>query len=231
MKSLRIFAVLTLLSCLVCSCSSTRSSSGEEGKKRKKITGVTPGIKNPSRGVINASGDGLTPGIGQSNGAGSEENAASIANNAIVRANAAVKGSLQGLALLKDEDLLSRIAAGQQMEIGLSSAVQNTTKKKEIRDYAVMVWNDHAALQQELKRLSVQKNIVLATGVRLNVSGKTDLEFVQMMIEGNQNLVALYNVASKSSDAAIKEFALKQLPILKKHLEAAQELTKVVMPK
>lgn len=221
---------LIILSCLGYSCAS-RNTRDSDRQRKPVVTGITPSIKNPSRGVINASGDGLTPGIGKSNGAGSEENAANIANNAIARANAVVKNSPQNLAMLTDEELLNRMALSQQLETSLNIAVEKTISQSKIRDYAIMALSDYAKLRQELNKLSTQKNIVLVPGARLNISGKTDLEFVQLIIEGNQNLIALYNAASKSSDTAIREFALKQLPTLKKHLEAAQELTKVVRPK
>ncbi|ACU04629.1 MULTISPECIES: DUF4142 domain-containing protein [Pedobacter] len=231
MKSLRIFAILLILACLVYSCSSSRSSSAEEGKKRRKITGVTPGIKNPSRGVINASGDGLTPGIGQSNGAGSEENATSIANNAIAKANAMVRVNQQKLAAMSDEELVNKMLTDQQIEVKRSENAVRTTANTRIKDYAAMVLTDHAEIQHDLKKLSGSKNMALVTLKSLNVSSRTDLEFVEQMIESNQNMIALYTAAGKSKDPAIRAFALKQLPVLRKHLEAAQELTKVFKPK
>ncbi|WP_316811634.1 DUF4142 domain-containing protein [Pedobacter heparinus] len=229
MKSIRIFAILALLSCLIYSCLSSRNTSGEEGKKRKKITGVTPGIKNPSRGVINASGDGLTPGIGQSNGAGSEENAASIANNAIARANALVKINPQQLAALTDEELLNRMVLSQQTEVQLSGGAQRRTANVKIAAYATMILNDHTQLKSELKKLAAG-NIGLETSTTSEGLSGTDLQFVQKMIASNQGMIALYTAAGKAKDQAIREFALKNLPVLRKHLEAAQELTKSVKP-
>lgn len=230
MKSLRVSVILALLSCLIYSCSSSRNTSGAEGKKRKKITGVTPGIKNPSRGVINASGDGLTPGIGKSNGAGSEENAASIANNAIARANTLVKINQQQLAALTDEELLDKMAGMQQTEVKLCTAAQRKTANAKIAAYAAMVVSDHAEIKNDLKKLAAGKRMVLSAPAAGDILAGTDLQFVQKMIESNQGMIALYTAASSAKDQEIKDFALKQLPLLRKHLEAAQELTKSVKP-
>ncbi|MNY19873.1 hypothetical protein D3C86_1533290 [compost metagenome] len=118
--------------------------------------------------------------------------------------------------------------AAQQAEISVSSNTQKTTANDKIRDYASTILSSHATLTDGLKELSTQKNIALKEEVSLKKASKTDLEFVKMMIESNRNLISLYTAMSYSEDPELKAFALKQLPALRKHLEAAQELTKEV---
>jgi putative membrane protein len=229
MKSLRILILSALLPSLICSCSRSLSPSKDQTKKRSKITGVTPTVQNPNRSVINASGDGLTPGIGQQRSAGSEENAANIALNAIARANASIKNNQKQLESLTEEELIDKLSAALQMEIKLSTA-QLTSADSKIKYYATTVLNDHKQAQKELVKLSTQRNLPFVTPGLAKAAKKADLEFVQMMIESNQNMIGLYNVAGKSKDSDIRAFALKQLPILKNHLETAQELTKIFKP-
>nr|WP_121273690.1 DUF4142 domain-containing protein [Pedobacter schmidteae] len=228
MKTLRTIAILALLSCLLYACSSSINSS--KNKKRNKITGVNPAIQNPNRSVINASGDGLTPGIGQQRSAGSEENASSIASNAIAKANAAIKANREQLESMTEEELIDKMVSGLQMEMRLSSSAQRTTADQKIKYYASTILTDHNRILTELKKLSTKRNIPFVTPTSFKSSGKTDLEFVQMMIESNQSMIGLYTIASKSDDQPIKEFASKQLPLLREHLEAARELTKVFKP-
>jgi len=228
MKSLRILIISALLSSLICSCSRSINSSKDQTKKRAKITGVTPTVQNPNRSVINASGDGLTPGIGQQRSAGSQENASNIALNAIARANAAIKNNQKQLESLTEEELLDKLSTALQTEIRLSTA-QLASSDSKIKYYATTVLNDHKQTQKTLIKLSTQRNIPFVTPGTAKSSKKTDLEFVQMMIESNQHMIGLYNIAGKSKDSDIRAFALKQLPILKNHLEAAQELTKIVI--
>lgn len=230
MNKLHTIAISALLSCLFYSCATSRSSSTEEKKKRTKITTIKPGIKNPTGSVINASGDGLSQGINQPKGAGSRENATHIASNAIERANELAKSKQQKLDGLTSTELINGMMAAQQTEISVSSNTRKTTANDKIRDYASMIVSSHATLTDELKNLSTQKNIALREEVSLKKASKTDLEFVKMMIESNRNLISLYTAMSHSEDPELKAFALKQLPALKKHLEAAQELTKEVKP-
>lgn len=243
MKIFQILAVISLFTCVTYSCSISRSSSSADNKKQKsKITGVTPTVKNPSRGVINASGDGLTPGIGPSNGIGSEENATNIANNAIFKANAAFRAPQQKKDSLANEDFINNSAALEMMEINISKVAQQKTNNKKIKEYATMSLNDHLQIQNDLKRLYISKNIKLTDVIhsdlrkiktatdQLNTSadgGKGDFDFnyVQMTIETHQKNVKLFEDGIQSGDPAIRVFAAKYLPLLRNHLSAAQALT------
>lgn len=209
MNTLRIIATSALLSCLIYSCSTS------------KITTIYPEIKNPSRSVINATGDGLTPGINPTHGAGSLSNAKSAASSAIGRANGLAKGKEQNLETLTDAQLINRIATTQQMEISSSNNMDRITTNDKIRNYANMVSSDHTAIQKELKNLASEKNMILDKDVFLAGTPKTDLDFIKMMLESNRNLITIYTVLSNSKDPELREFALKQLPILKKHKDAA----------
>jgi len=228
MNTLRITAISILSSCLIYSCSTSRNLSAEGKRKGSKITTVNPTINNPTRSIINASGDGLTPGISQTRAAGSKVAANNIASDAIGRANMIAKGKQLSLEALTDAELISRIIAAQQMEISASNRAVRTVSKDKIKDYANLISADLTAIQKDLKKLSSQKNIVLEKDVLWGGTPKTDLGFVTMMLESNRNLISLYNRGSNADDPELKEFALKQLPILKKHLEVALELSQEI---
>lgn len=228
MNTFRITATSILLSCLIYSCSTSRNSSAEEKRKRTKITTINPGIKNPSRSVINASGDGLTPGINPSRPAGSRGNASNIASNAIGRANMLAKEKSQDLEALSDAELINRMAVAQQLEVNVSNKVARVSSKDKIKDYTSMVSSDHSDILKDLKKLATRQNIMLEKEIILGGTPKTDLDFVKIMIESNRKLITLYTVGSNSNNAELRDFTKKQLPILKKHLEAAQELSKEI---
>lgn len=247
MKSLQLLPVTIIVFCLISSCSSSRKSSEEQtGKRKNTLTSVKPNVKNPNRAVLNASGDGLTPGITQNNGAGSEENAASIANNAINKAGAAARAAQQKSGNLSDEDFINKVAVSEMMEMLISRSIQKTTVNKKIKDYAANILSDNSLIQNELKIVMDNKHIVLADSVNSGlqsvkksaekieaseVNGKADLEYVQLMIADLQSTIRLFEAGSRSKDPVINNFAVKYLPLLRKHLEGAQELTKEVSPK
>ncbi|MBB6498757.1 DUF4142 domain-containing protein [Pedobacter cryoconitis] len=229
MNTLRLIAASALLSCLIYSCSTSRNSSPEKKKKRNKITTLTPGIENPSQSVINASGDGLSTGINQPRGNGSRQNATNIASDAIERANGLIKDKQQILETPTDTELINRMITAQLMEISVSSNVRRTTTNAKITDYANLIIGNHKEIYKELTNLSSQKNIVIDAEIPGKSANKTDLDFVKTMIESNRNLITLYTFASNNAKTPeLRTFALKQLPLLKTHLEAAQELTKEV---
>lgn len=233
MKRFPLFSsFLAVVICLNYSCSS-RKPAGETGQKRKpSITGVTPGIKNPSVGVINASGDGLTPGIGRSNGAGSEESAASIANSAIAKANVAAKISERKLTALSDGELIGRIADRQDDIMEMSAAIQKNTAKEKIRTYAGAIVTQYREAKDRLKKLPAEKAVRSQGSVKtVTAGGKSDFDYVQAMIAGHQDMILLLTVAGDSKDSSIRDFATTYLPLAKQQLEDARELTKVVSPK
>lgn len=234
MKPLQLLSSLAILTSLAYACASRNSSRDGEQKRKPAITGVTPTIKNPSRGVINASGDGLTPGIGRSNGAGSEENAANIANNAIAKANVGVKISQNNLSSLSDEALIGRISARQESMEKTSSEILKVTRNEQIKRYAEMMVNEYGQVKNQLKKLSAVKSISLSSASQektTSAAGKSDFDYVQKTIEDQQYMVLLFTVASQSKDTGIREFGIKYLPLVKKQLEDARELTRVVTPK
>ncbi|SMC86751.1 DUF4142 domain-containing protein [Pedobacter africanus] len=232
MKPFQLFTGLSLVICLFGSCVSRKPTRDAEQKRKPAITGVTPTIKNPSRGVINASGDGLTPGIGRSNGAGSEESATSIANSAIAKANVAVKISERKLSGLSDEELMGRISELQNGIVDMSGSILKSTGKEKIRNYAEAVLKEYGAAQSQLKKLLAAQAVRSQNSPKAGSAvAKSDFDYVQAMISGHQDLILLLTVAGASKDNGLKNFGTAYLPLAKKQLEDARELTKLVSPK
>lgn len=251
MKSLRFYLILALATAVLYSCSSTKKASNDTGKTTKRgITGLSPNVKTPSRGVLNASGDGFTPGIPstKNNGAGSRENATNIANDAIARANGGVKIDANRFGALSNEDFLSQAGTSEALQIEMSRIAAGKTENSKIKEYAGMIQSDNQKIVSELKTLVAKKSISIPDSAMsggqavktsadiLNESMKAgkesfDFAYVEMMIADHRTEIRLFLEGSKSADADIKAFAAKHLPTLRKHLTEAQELTKQVSPK
>lgn len=233
MKTPRILTMIALIA-LTYACSTTRRPAGTDAKPRTtSVTGVKPTVANPSIGVINASGDALTPGIGQNRSRGSEENAANIANNSIVRAQAALKNPAGSMDSLSAQDFITRVAENEAIEMNASRMAAQQSTRDKIKAYAVMITKDHGSIQQELKQLSAAKSISLAADPKstsIGTENNFDFEYLQLMLTSHQKNIRLFELATRSKDAAISAFANKHLPALRKHLSAAQELTRLVRP-
>jgi putative membrane protein len=245
MKSLSLLSIFSLAFFLLSSCSSSRTSSGEPRPRKPKITGVRPNVKTPSIGVINASGDALTPGINSvnKNGAGSEENATAIANNAITKANTAVKRPQLKMDTITGQDFISRISAIDNREMKISQLALEKSANQKVKDYAAMTIKSHQQLQNDLNKLSAN---VAAKGTELIITSlqfvktssegakpsagesKADFDtgYIQITIEDHQAFIRMLEAGSRSKDSSIIAFSAKYLPILRQHLSAAQDLTR-----
>lgn len=245
MKNLPLLAVFSITVCLLYSCASSRNSSGEARPKKSKITGVRPNVKTPSIGVINASGDALTPGINSANtnGAGSEENATAIANNAITKANAAVRRAQLKLDTITGQDFINRLSAIQERGIKISKLALEKSASQKVKDYAAMTIKSHQQLQNHLNDLSANaaiKDVVLiitrlqfitaSEGGVKSPAGENranfDTEYIQTTIEDYQTFIRMLEAGSRSENTSISAFSAKYLPVIRQHLSAAQDLTR-----
>lgn len=219
MKRLRILAVLLGVVCMMYSCA---------GSRRTKITTLTPNTANPSQGVKNASGDALTIGIPNGNDlrAGSSENATAIANNAIAKVNAPSADAQIRLDSLRNVDFINKAAVSGMVEITRSKAIQAQAANKGIKEYASTIMNDHTRMKVDLNKLASNKNVVLMSAKTSEKMPASDAEYINMMIEDHQTSIRAFEGATKSQDPEIKAFASKYLPVLRKHLAAAQALSK-----
>ena len=109
---------------------------------------------------------------------------------------------------------------------------------KSIKEYGIMMVKDHTKAGYELKRLAAEKNITLPSAVsdemRKHIddlskkSGKEfDKDYLDMMVSDHKDVIdGFEGMAKNSKDAAFKNFAVKTLPTLYKHLGAAKAIEK-----
>jgi putative membrane protein len=98
-----------------------------------------------------------------------------------------------------------------------------------------MMVSDHGKANEELMALAKKKNITLPTDAG---SKKTDVdkltglkgaefdrEYIDMMVDDHEaDVTAFERQATNGTDAEVKAFAAKTLPVLKKHLEAIKAI-------
>lgn len=239
MNRLNILTCICIVAAALCSCSSRRSPE----EKKTKITGLSPVTKNPSVGVVNASGDALTPGIHSTNNnsAGSQEKAAQIANNAIMKASSSVRDQL-GLYALTGQDFISRATSSGDWEIEAGKLALEKSASAKIREYATMVLKDHREIREAFAKLAsggAKLSDTLITSLQASSrnirqtamppagSAAFDASYITMTIQDHRELIRLFEAAGRAKDETISAFAKKYLPVLRQHLAAAQELTKV----
>lgn len=231
MKNLVLLVALSISVVTFSSCSSRRSS----GSSDKGITSLKPTTGRPSTSVINASGDGLTPGVNPHNRTtgSSKEQATTIANNAISKASSIATTRMLILDTLSASELINRLSVSNKRQIKITTIAQKEGENQKIKDYASMIIKDHQQLQTQLDKLSASaltgpSNFIVTRLKAHSPSAqhRNTGEYIQMTIEEHQIMIRLLEAASTSNEVMLSDFAAKHLNLLKAHLSAAQDLTK-----
>jgi putative membrane protein len=134
-------------------------------------------------------------------------------------------------------DFTMKAATGGLMEVQLGQIAQTKAMDPRIKDFGSMMVQDHSQANDELKRLATSKNINLPTTLSADMqkeiddlNAKTGKEFdkayMNMMLKDHKKDVKEFEKAGKDlTDADLKNFAMKTLPTLQKHLDSAQAIT------
>ena len=155
--------------------------------------------------------------------------------------NAAESGSsISGKITKDDADFARDAATGGTAEVQLGQIAGERATSPEVKDFGRRMQKDHSKANDELKNIASKKDIKLpsqlegkhkATVDRLsNLKGRDfDREYMSAMVNDHKETVEKFERASdKGKDPEIRKFAKDHVPILKKHLELAEQTQKKV---
>ena len=137
-----------------------------------------------------------------------------------------------------EQDFAKDAAAGGMMEVQLGNIAQKNSSTKAIQDFGKMMVDDHSKINDNLKDLASKKNVALPSTVtekqqkdidKLSKETGTefDKDYVSMMVNDHKDDIAAFKKAGdKMKDADFKDFVIKTLPTLQKHLDAIQAIKK-----
>lgn len=131
---------------------------------------------------------------------------------------------------------MEQAAVAGMVEVEMGKIGQQNASLKSIKEFGAMIEKDHTQANSELGALAAAKGFQLPAAVpemkqeHLNdlkrSSGKDfDSYYINMMVEDHIVDIALFEGAAKSADTAISSFAIKTLPVLKKHYKKAREIS------
>jgi putative membrane protein len=137
-----------------------------------------------------------------------------------------------------EKDFAKDAAAGGMMEVQLGNIAQKNSSTKAVQDFGKMMVDDHSKANDNLKDLASKKNVTLPTTVtdkqqkdidKLSKETGTafDKDYVNMMVDDHKKDIAEFKKAGeKMKDPDFKDFVVKTLPTLQKHLDAIQSIKK-----
>jgi len=138
-------------------------------------------------------------------------------------------GQDTGMAI--DKKFVMEAASGGMMEVEAGKlAIANSASAK-VKEVGRMMVTDHTKANTQLKAVAAQKNISLSPALmekhqqhidmlKSKKGAEFDQEYINMMVDDHQEDVEKFSDEStKGTDADVKAFATKTLPVLKKHLQ------------
>ena len=135
-----------------------------------------------------------------------------------------------------DQDFVTKAAQGNSAEVELGKIVAAKSKNPSVKQFAQMMMKDHTAALNELQELAQSKNLnfnddlpddakALQTKLSSDIGKQLDKDYMDGMLEDHQKDVQEFTAQSqKAKDPDLKQWLIKTLPTLQKHLESAQQI-------
>jgi putative membrane protein len=129
-----------------------------------------------------------------------------------------------------------KAASGGMMEVELGNLAQQNAQSERVKRFGAMMVKDHSASNEKLKALADSKNTLIPAKMPDKIQGHIDemkklhgadfdKHYMSMMTDDHKEDIDLFEKASTNlSDADLKAFAAKTLPVLKLHLDSAKAI-------
>ena len=132
-------------------------------------------------------------------------------------------------------EFLLKASSGGLMEVQLGEVADQNSKSLGVKNFGRMMIKDHSKLNSEIRALAMAKEIELPGALsedhQKHVNQLTTLrgpefdeKYMRMMVRDHEEDVTHMEKAAISNDPEISAFAIKALPVLRKHLEAAKKI-------
>jgi len=143
----------------------------------------------------------------------------------VSRANAATTVSVA------DQDFIQAAAQGGMTEVKLGELAGQKGLRDDVKEFGQMMVKDHTAINDDLKSLATQKGVTLPDSLDAKHQGMVDKmaaltgsafddAYIAAMIKGHkQDAKAFKAESAATTDADIKSFLDKSIPVVNAHLQ------------
>ena len=158
-------------------------------------------------------------------------NAANTLTGAAANAANSLANAVSGATTTSPESFMKEAAQGGNAEVEMGKLASTKATDPEIKKFGQMMATDHAAAGKDLEAVAKKKNVTLPTDLGTHqatmdklkgLSGADfDRYYVEQMVEDHESdLKAFQKQSQGSTDADVKAFAAKVVPVIQKHLDA-----------
>jgi putative membrane protein len=140
----------------------------------------------------------------------------------------------------QDSTFVMKAAMGGMMEVEAGNIAQQNASHDRVKAFGTMMVNDHGKANSELMALAAGRGITLPTALppdmqkhmdeMRKMKGKAfDNHYMSMMVDDHKKDVALFEKQSTGgTDAELKAWAAKTLPVLQMHRDSATAINKAI---
>ena len=137
-----------------------------------------------------------------------------------------------------DQEFILAAAQGGMTEVKLGDLAAQNGTRADVKEFGQMMVKDHSAINEDLKALATQKGVTLPDGLDAKhqrmvdkmtaLSGSAfDEAYTTAMVKDHKMDAKEFKAESASTtDADIKSFVDKSLPVVQRHLEHIQAIKK-----
>jgi putative membrane protein len=139
-----------------------------------------------------------------------------------------------------DRSFVKEAAQGGQAEVRMGELGQQKATSADVKNLAKTLSDDHQKANDELANIAKSKGVDLPSGIgSTQQSAISDLEskqgpefdrqFVMIAIRDHKGDIAVFEQASRQlTDPDLRAFAQKTLPVLRNHLQLAEQAAKSI---
>lgn len=140
---------------------------------------------------------------------------------------------------MTDQQFVDFAAQTDMVEANLGQLAQNVADAQAVKDFGQMVETDHTKDFSDLHAAAQQANLTVPDSIDKEQDAKMitplhklkgmafDHRYIHDMIEAHTKAIEVYKKeAEDAQNPAIKTYAQNAIPVLQKHLSAAQDLEK-----
>ncbi len=135
-----------------------------------------------------------------------------------------------------DTAFVRKAAIGGMAEVEMSKLAVDKSSNAKVKEFATMMVNDHTKVNEELKSIADQKNVMVPTSLdAAHEQKKQDLmkkegadfdkAYIEAMVQGHEDAHKVMEDGAKNNlDQQLREFAAKTEPVVKQHLEMVKKM-------
>ena len=135
-----------------------------------------------------------------------------------------------------DTAFISQAVAGGIAEVRISELAETRSSNRNIQAFARRMIEDHTAANRELLAIAARNyqtpptdpdgaTLAQIQQLALAQGAQFDRQFTLLQVQAHERQLALFrNQATVGGDAALRDFAVRQVPVLQMHLEMARQL-------